>query len=560
VRTDVPCRLLVDGTPVDRVDPGSPAAVPVDPGEHRIRAEKLGGTTAWEQAVTVGPGAETEVDVTFAATTQHQERRLRGPLAIVALSLIVLLASGFAWIWLGNQAPNPAPDRLMLADEGVLRPLANDHDPEQAPLHVQSVAPLPDSVGTATVLDSARIRVRLVDGFAGTARTQYTVADADGKTARADVVIRAPFWRRPRAITRSLDRPQTVRTAALGGPDAADVIVASSGPEGGTVRLFRNRRTVAEPFAPAIPVASTAGRGLSVATGPINADGAADVVVASSGRGRLVWHENQADGFGPAQPIDTDLESITDVRTADLDGDGDADVVAGLRSSRQVVWYENEGDGQFGPPRPIATGIGSVSAFHTAPLGGTGRPDVIVASASGRVVWYENRRTPGTDARFQIRHQLGMGIDDPLEVHAADLTGDGEHDVIVSSAGRNALLWFENRTQETGSPAFEPKRTVARNTEHVEAIVTADLNGNGRQDILGRSSADDTILFCANRPGDHFGRVQPITTSLQNVASLRVADVNRDGHPDVIAASPTQGLVAWYPNYLSPRPGDSIGL
>ena len=552
VRADTPCRLLVDGTDVGRAGPDAPAAVTVDPGDYRIRAESTEGSTAWEQTVTVEQGRDTELDVALTGTDIDPAKpppRPGWPLLVAGLAVVALIASGFVWVWLGNQAPNPAPDRLMVADAGVLRPLSNDHDPEREGLSLRSVAPLPDSVGTVTLIDSSRIRVELADGYAGTVRTHYTVADAGGRTARAPVVVEAPFWSRPRPITRTLSAPQTVRTTALDGGAAADVIVASTGPSEGTVSVVENRQTVAEPFGAATPVDTGLGTGLSVATGQITDGEEADIVVGASSPSRLVWYENQVEGYGEAQVIDEGVGDVRAVQVEDLDGDGDADLVAGLRSADQVVWYENEG-GTFGDPRPVASRISGVKAVHLARLSADARPDVVVATDRGRVLWYENH--PGEGGRFQIRHQLGTGIVDPVEVHAADLTNDGERDVLVSSAGGEAILWFENRTQDVGSPAFEPKRTLARGTEHVKALVTADLNGNGRTDVLGRSAAEGTLLYCANQGDGHFGRVQTITTSLQDVASIRIADVDQDGGPDVIAASPAENRVAWYPNYLSP--------
>jgi len=79
----------------------------------------------------------------------------------------------------------------------------------------------------------------------------------------------------------------------------------------------------------------------------------------------------------------------------DLDGDGDLDVVTGDAVSSSVEWFENvDGAGTFGPPEVVtsaAFGIVGVDAVHAHDLDGDGDLDLLSASQSDdKIAWYEN--------------------------------------------------------------------------------------------------------------------------------------------------------------------------
>jgi Protein of unknown function (DUF1566) len=60
VRTDVECRLTVDGSAQETLIPNKPLHLTLAPGEHRIEAVPVSGGNKWQRTITVAPAAGQE--------------------------------------------------------------------------------------------------------------------------------------------------------------------------------------------------------------------------------------------------------------------------------------------------------------------------------------------------------------------------------------------------------------------------------------------------------------------------------------------------------------------
>lgn len=77
--------------------------------------------------------------------------------------------------------------------------------------------------------------------------------------------------------------------------------------------------------------------------------------------------------------------------------------------------------------------------MHAADLDGDGDADLLSASRDDdKIAWYENQGT-GT---FSAQRVITTDADTASAVHAADLDGDGDPDVL--SAGGSEVAWYEN--------------------------------------------------------------------------------------------------------------------
>ena len=343
-------------------------------------------------------------------------------------------------------------------------------------------------------------------------------------------------------------------------------------------------------FWPAIDVGRIA-NAENAAFGDLDDDGHLDIVVAHGVEYTrrpaglaILWGE-----AGPRWHDAGDLPASRDrghwltVRVTDLDGDGDADLVAGGRASRPaggpraaaalagltwagLRWFENPGPAaardlaawtvhDIDPTTPSGHG------FALGDVDGDGDTDIVNGNAdwdtpdeAENVVWYEH---PGPHA---LRapwpgHELYRGSEfiGKEQVVIADLDGDGRQDILIPTP--TAIYWFQNRDRPAAAEAIRfvhqviPKHPAARWPER--ALQVADLNGDGRNDIVGalihqdgRLPRERAAVFWMEQTtagwhthgikwGDGFlglGRFNG-----EKWDQLLVHDVDGDGDPDLIA-------------------------
>ena len=84
-------------------------------------------------------------------------------------------------------------------------------------------------------------------------------------------------------------------------------------------------------------------------------------------------------------------------------------------------------------------------SVYAADVDGDGDVDVLGAAwADGEITWWENLgTTPPTWAEHTIRRDFNGACD----VHATDLDGDGDTDVLGAANFENHIIWWENVTE-----------------------------------------------------------------------------------------------------------------
>ena len=336
----------------------------------------------------------------------------------------------------------------------------------------------------------------------------------------------------------------------------------------------------------------------SVYAADLDGDGDMDVLSASWGDDKIAWYEN-TDGlgsFGDQQVITNVADGARSVYAADLDGDGDMDVLSASWDDT-IAWYENtDGLGSFGAQQVIHTAANVVWSVYAADLDGDGDMDVFVGfrvRSQCRLV-REHRRTRGAlvlsrssppqpmapipftplistaMATWMCSRLLGAttkspgtrtptasGASDPSQVittaadyvrsvHAADLDGDGDMDVLSASWDDDKIAWYEN-TDGLGS--FGPQQVITTAADGARSVFAADLDGDGDMDVLSASRYDDKIAWYENTDGlGSFGPQQVIHTAANVAWSVYAADLDGDGDMDVLSASWDGGKIAWYEN------------
>ncbi|MGH9867976.1 MAG: FG-GAP repeat domain-containing protein [Candidatus Polarisedimenticolia bacterium] len=272
----------------------------------------------------------------------------------------------------------------------------------------------------------------------------------------------------------------------------------------------------------------------ALGTVAVRVDGDADIdfFSAAFNRDEIAWYDNGGDAQAwTTEPIGYTVRLPEDVWAADLDGDGDNDGIAVSGWDGQITWYENRiADGSFWVERFLSMGGGT--SLEAADLDQDGDVDVVSGSA-----WFEN--DGGSPPTFKFRSAA-----DVLGAHSSaimDADRDGDPDVVASNQGGNLILWYQN---DGALPPGWTTHVVSTTAVFAMGVHAADLDGDADMDILSASFDDDTIAWYENdgcSPPSWTERA--ISTAAMGACSVFAADVDDDGDKDVLSATQRDGKI-----------------
>lgn len=273
----------------------------------------------------------------------------------------------------------------------------------------------------------------------------------------------------------------------------------------------------------------------SLAAADWNGDGFADLAAAVSSTQSLVIQTDLDETNGPAPRPISIPSAASAVVAADLDGDGRVDLAAALRELNQVVALE-QGDGGSFTTRTIEVGS-QPSDLVAADFDGDGDLDLAVGLAvDGNVTLLRRGADDGYDAETIVvdidRTVASAGVAFRTIVLAADFNGDELPDLAVANTFSRdvAVLLSDDDGFRT------PLRTgVAR---AIVALDAGDLNGDGRPDLIAAND-DGATHGLAVRIGRGNGTFRQATRppAGSDPHAITTADLNSDGRLDLISTS-----------------------
>ena len=162
-------------------------------------------------------------------------------------------------------------------------------------------------------------------------------------------------------------------------------------------------------------------------------------------------------------------------------------------------------------------------------------------------------------------------IDDGINLlHAADLDGDGLNDLIVVNNLRTKINLLYNQTGKTNRAAATPARKLEINElppdarfridsiptdERIAVLAVADLNGDGRPDLVFYGDAKDLeIIYNQGTNGWSDPKRWHIEDGHMDGNALVVGDLNGDGLPDIVLLGDNGSLY-----FLPQQPDHTFG-
>ena len=126
----------------------------------------------------------------------------------------------------------------------------------------------------------------------------------------------------------------------------------------------------------------------------------------------------------------------------------------------------------------------------------------------------------------------------PWFIHAEDLDGDGNKDLIVSNyTGQNLSVFLGK-----GDGSFRAQANYPGGRTPF-GFAVGDLDGDGKKDLVVGQYAADPLQVLYGKGDGTFEPSQAVA-SLQAPRAVRVADLNKDGFLDVVTANYLNGSVA----------------
>ena len=220
------------------------------------------------------------------------------------------------------------------------------------------------------------------------------------------------------------------------------------------------------------------------------------------------------------------------VVAADINNDGKVDLISANLSDSTLTVLTNNGNGIFGSNATysVGSGLNGPTSVAAADVNNDGKLDLICANFGNQntlTVLTNNGR-----GGFVIASSLIVGSA-PQSLAAVDVNGDGKVDLISANEddGEDSLTVLTNNSN--GGFGSNATLNVGYNPQ---SVVAADVNNDGKPDLISANYGDDTLTVLTNN-----GRGGFVIASTLNVgnrpASVVAADVNWDGKIDLICAN-----------------------
>ena len=284
-----------------------------------------------------------------------------------------------------------------------------------------------------------------------------------------------------------------------------------------------------------LPFPGTAEGRFGILPMDFNYDFKTDLVFAGNGGVRL-YKQESAEKFTDVTaatklPPEIVNGNYTGAWAADIEADGDLDIVLGSSEKHQVL--RNNGDGTFVAIRPFPAF--GVADFAWGDLDADGDPDAALTEPSGILHVFANERQG-----VFIEWSLPAGFTSVTGLAIAELNNDSVLDLAIAN---NIGVITRLSDKDHGTDWEQAELAKAADVGGPPRMWAADLDNNGGLDLVWGSN----VLL-----SDENGKFAQLKTGVESQRVEGIADVNGDGRLDVLGLSdgkPVKSINSGSKNY-----------
>jgi FG-GAP-like repeat len=203
-----------------------------------------------------------------------------------------------------------------------------------------------------------------------------------------------------------------------------------------------------------------------------------------------------------------------------------------------VVWLHTNDQGVTWTPKVVAqvlrTGHGNSRTVYLMPNISPGSTNILLSGGDG--IYSLQMPTnpnitpwPTTKITSTASEQKGFGV--------GDINGDGHPDIATNvgeSGPLNKNLYWWTNPWGNGLWVQHP---IGTTVNQIKMVVIADINGDGRPDVVVSEEANPANVYWFEAPLDPINGTwirHTVATGLAEVDSMSVADMDHDGHLDIV--------------------------
>lgn len=263
-----------------------------------------------------------------------------------------------------------------------------------------------------------------------------------------------------------------------------------------------------------------------------------------------------------AEVAGTPSYSVSDIAVADFDKDGKPDIVISYYGNLLSVFRNTSSVGSISfAPKVDYTGAPSSTFMKvaTADIDGDGKTDIALAGGSGNTISYL-RNTSSIGAISFATYTSTALASAVNSIAVSEVDNDTKQDIVIGYGTNSIALLKNNSTSGSISISASPT-TVAALANTVSDIQLADIDGDGKLDIVAGYNSGTQISVYKNNSVGSFSIAAKvdftITTSHNNPKSIAIGDLNGDSKADIVNSTDNT-YYSVFQNNINPIVGEPV--